>query len=119
MTNQEAFDKIVKHLVDQKWVTASNDSGACVYLAADGCKCAVGCLIPPDQYKSSFEQNDVSIIYSEVPALADISMDLLTYLQDFHDVWMTPDDVDNNVVRLERIARDFGLDTSILTTFAK
>lgn len=49
MTNQEAFNKVVTHLNQQRkaavLVNASGHS-KCSYAAPDGSACAVGCLLP-------------------------------------------------------------------------
>ena len=43
---QEIFDKVVKHLRAQNKKAYDEIGRVCVYLAADGLKCAAGCLIP-------------------------------------------------------------------------
>ena len=48
MTRQEIFDKVFTHLLTQKY-QAITDDGQCEYLANNGLKCAVGCLIAEDQ----------------------------------------------------------------------
>ena len=52
-TNQEAFDKVVRHLVAQGR-PAINANGSCAYLSEDGRKCAAGCLIPEDVINLDF-----------------------------------------------------------------
>lgn len=48
MTNQEIFEKVAKHLLDQgrrsTLATPTGDEGACAYRGTGGAKCAVGCL---------------------------------------------------------------------------
>lgn len=44
MTNQEIFDKVVRHLVAQGKPAFEDES--CKYLTASGEKCAAGCLLP-------------------------------------------------------------------------
>lgn len=53
-TKQEAFDKVVRHLVAQGR-PALNRNKSCAYLSADGLKCAAGCLIPDDFIKLDFD----------------------------------------------------------------
>lgn len=45
MNKKEIFYKVAKHLMKQGRRAVSS-SGLCQYLADDGTKCAVGCLIP-------------------------------------------------------------------------
>jgi hypothetical protein len=54
MKIQEMFDKVALHLMTQK-KRAINNEGLCQYLTEDGCQCAAGCLIPPDQYYPKME----------------------------------------------------------------
>lgn len=53
-TKREVFDHIKNHLLTQN-KKAVNEIGECMYLAPDGCRCAAGCLITPDEYKPYFE----------------------------------------------------------------
>lgn len=58
-TKQEAFDTMVAHLRRQgkpSVLTGGSSRIYCAYRGADGSKCAVGCLIPDDDYKPSFER---------------------------------------------------------------
>lgn len=86
MTNQEAFDKVADHLLTQN-SASQNKGGSCVYRAPDGKKCAIGCLIPDEEYKPYFEGRPVRNLrrmYS--PSCLDgLNEDLLFYLQWVHD----------------------------------
>src|SRR4051812_34996113 len=87
MTNQEAFDKVVRHLLTQN--KGSRNTETCLYRGPDGLMCAVGCLIPDDQYTPALDGDgigaEVSEIIDSVPALAGLDLDLLTDLQVVHD----------------------------------
>lgn len=53
---QETFDTVVAHLRKQKRQAKNSEAGQmCQYLAANGDKCAVGCLIPEDRYSEDLE----------------------------------------------------------------
>lgn len=54
MTLQEIFSTIAIHLLKQG-EKSTGAIGECRYLAPDGCKCAAGCLIPPEDYDPMFE----------------------------------------------------------------
>lgn len=54
MTNQEAFDKIVARLMDGTG-RALDEGGECMYRAPNGLSCAVGCLIPDEEYYPRIE----------------------------------------------------------------
>lgn len=62
MSKQTIFDTVSKHLLTQKKQAKSD--GTCVYLARDGCKCAIGCLIPPKLYAETLEGSDSFTIMS-------------------------------------------------------
>ncbi len=115
MTYQEAFDKVVKHLYAQKR-QAINYTGSCQYRVSSGRKCAIGALIPDEEYKSSMEGCSISYLdtIGRFPeSLKGFSMDFLSRLQKVHD------DVNNLGVNgptenmasaLLNIAKDFKLE---------
>lgn len=84
MTDQEAFETMVRHLRRQ-WKRSENANGTCLYRGPDGLRCAVGCLIPDDQYKRSLEYKDAESIVEDVPALRDIGLGILLEMQAVHD----------------------------------
>ncbi len=54
-TRQETFDKVALHLLTQN-KRAEDDDGVCMYWEREsGRQCAVGCLIPKNEYKKEFE----------------------------------------------------------------
>lgn len=57
MTEQEIFDAVCAHLARQQRpaVDVVGADRMCVYHASDGCKCAVGCLIPDALYVPEIE----------------------------------------------------------------
>ena len=90
-TNQQTFDKIVRHLRKQNSVAKESD-GSCSYLASDGKKCAAGCLITKGEYRPEFEGKSVSDIdgrgLTEVGKFIQNkghNIRLVRVLQDVHD----------------------------------
>lgn len=61
MTAQEVFDKVVNHLYTQGR-PAKEDGKSCRYRGPNGTKCAVGCLIPDDEYRPIMEYKIVCSI---------------------------------------------------------
>lgn len=54
-TKQETFDKVALHLLTQNG-RAEDGDGQCMYWEREsGRQCAVGCLIPKNEYKKEFE----------------------------------------------------------------
>lgn len=91
LTNQEVFDKVVKHLLTQKAraVVGDPDNQSCRYRTAEGLKCAVGCLIPDDMYSIGMENNSIGSLLSAFPRvdqlLEGVDYNLLADLQCIHD----------------------------------
>lgn len=94
MKAKSFYQKVRKHLLTQK-KKATNLVGSCVYLDANGLKCAVGCLIPGGH--PGFENGGVvSDLFGEFPDLekrflrgwdrnADELDGFLSDLQEIHD----------------------------------
>ena len=92
MTNQEAFTTVKDHLLAQGKRSmapySSYDSGGawrCAYRGADGLKCALGILIPDDEYTPELEGNEFMELCPVPPSLRGIDEDLLSALQCVHD----------------------------------
>lgn len=97
--NQEVFDYVVEKLYRQgKKSIAYRDNGTesyCVYRAKDGCKCAVGHLIPYDMYTAKMEGHTVYSLTDgefedkKLKKVADyikkFNIELLNLLQQAHD----------------------------------
>jgi hypothetical protein len=83
--NQTAFDTVVAHLRLQKKRSAKPGTNVCMYRGPDGTKCAVGVLIPDDQFDPAKESQHVSDLHSTIPALQGIDLDFLCELQRVHD----------------------------------
>lgn len=94
MTRQEIFDKVVKHLLKQgeKSATIREDEGTrCLYRGPNGLMCAVGCLIPDEEYTDFMEDCPVGglpsycTVGSFVYELVGEHRTLLQDLQHIHD----------------------------------
>lgn len=119
--DQEAFDLATRHLLTQKQRSATPRPGSkdrCLYRAPDGCKCAVGALIPDDIYEPGMDDGDSGIddVISRFPVIkelfANVSMNLLAELQNIHDdtpprLWAE---------ELRHLASEYGLNTEVLYT---
>ena len=81
--SQEVFEKVLNHLGRQK--RRAVEGLVCVYKAGNGDKCAIGCLIPDEEYKPSFETQPIGTILDEIPTLKDANLRLLQTLQHLHD----------------------------------
>ena len=88
MDNQEAFNFIGAHLLTQR--AQSRDPSGCRYRGPNGTKCAVGALIPDDQYDPTFEGSPVGAIQDDTPALEGLDFQLLSQLQNIHDLLPNP-----------------------------
>lgn len=71
MTRQELFDKVVKGLAAQGFVTAYSDVG-CSYRDDSGRKCAIGQLIPDEKYLPEFEGVGISQLGPVVDGLSGV-----------------------------------------------
>jgi hypothetical protein len=57
MDRQMIFDRVTKHLAEQKRPAMDEDEEGCAYRGADGRKCAIGCLIDDEHYAPELEGN--------------------------------------------------------------
>lgn len=85
-TTQETFDMICEGLKAQNWQRSAVGT-QCLYRGPNGRKCAVGLLIPDDDYDKDFEI-DASLrqVYNAVPALHRHDIKTLSWIQQRHDV---------------------------------
>jgi hypothetical protein len=83
-TNQEAFDLVVTHLKNQGRQAFAD--GACKYRTSDGLKCAIGALIPDEDYMPEMEGFDVrNLIQNFGLETGGVGPALLAELQYVHD----------------------------------
>lgn len=88
LDDQTAFDRMVQHCFDQGFRSEAKDT--CMYRMDNGARCAVGCLIPDEQYRKDFEGKSAAHVANEVPVLSEVDWDLLESMQTAHDFRMPP-----------------------------
>ena len=113
MNAQEIFDTVVTHLYTQG-KQADDGMGGCMYRTVGGLKCAVGCLIPDDQYHPNMEGSTVDNIGLLLPSYLHPHMRLLIELQGVHDATSSWEDEVVMVGSLRLIARQEGLSDKVL-----
>ena len=116
MTDQEAFDKMVRHLYSQNWERSEEgEYKSCAYRGHNGMMCAVGCLIPDDEYIKAIEYKDYKTAKELCPSLANISDNVLKEMQFFHDGCMVYC-IDNGEIKdeLNDRAQKLGLSNKVL-----
>lgn len=84
LNNREAFDTVKGHLLTQM-ARSVNDSGECMYRGLEGRKCAVGCLIPDEEYDVRMERKRASVVRQSVRSLSGLDRGMLERLQVIHD----------------------------------
>lgn len=118
LTLQETFDFVANHLYDQGKPAILSHGGIiyCRLRAPDGCKCALGCLIPDDRYEPRMEAETATYLITNWPEIfGSYDKSLITHLQFVHDesyvlvrvkrmTWMAALNV-----KLARVAKEFGL----------
>jgi len=125
MTKQEIFDTVARHLLTQNERSLSWDE-RCLYFSGEGgLKCAIGVLIPEEEYNPNIEMETSGIrellqstlcppslrVFKDVPG----ATRLLIGLQSVHD-GHNPEEWPK---RLRELAIDRQLDYSILSEFQK
>ena len=88
MTEQEIFEKVVRHLSGQGCKSKHQDFGH-AYRGDNGLMCAVGCLLTDKEYCPSFEQRSVSSLAQDevLPKRLLPHWSLLVSLQRIHDLF--------------------------------
>lgn len=109
VNNQEAFDKAYAGLSAQGFAQSSLGD-RCKYRGPDGRRCAVGHLIPDDEYREEFDRPFSGLLLYGVrrqcPSLSGVSLRRLIELRRAHDRTRGPDDMRE---RLLRVAKMFQL----------
>ncbi len=86
MSAQEIFNKVVTHLRNQNRRSVDRNN-QCVYLSSDGDQCAIGCLIPKEDYLSTMERKNVTLLFNSFHLFDNLAahLPLLYDLQCIHD----------------------------------
>jgi hypothetical protein len=118
MTDQEAFDAMCRHLLKMRRQTRDPATGACMYRGPRGTRCAVGALIPDEQYRSRFEGGyNLRRLTEEVRALNEVNYELLQSVQALHDseiYWGRKGLLAHAKTRLREIAGIYNLFPAVL-----
>jgi hypothetical protein len=118
-TKQEAFDKVIKHLVKQGMPAVV--VGQCKYQTDDGLKCAAGCLVERKSVREKLSGEWYQLI-EEKPFLKGIADHKLIYrMQGAHDklsnqhmhIWRK-----HWIDSMTEIAKEFKLKTTLLIKLA-
>lgn len=103
---QEIYDAVKEHLLTQN-VQCLNEVGNCAYRGDGGLKCAVGALIPDEDYIKDMESSGITrliYLFPQCEWMAPYSQ-LLTHLQCVHDSNLP----DNWEQELAGVARTYNL----------
>lgn len=90
--DQETFEDVYLHLMDQgarSCVETPRNLLVPAYYGLYGRRCAVGCLIPSDEYREEFEGMRLEHVYRQCPSLYYVDLNLLYALRTCHDA-LTP-----------------------------
>lgn len=111
MTEQEAYERMREWLGREGASKSESRNGLCVYRLGDGNKCAVGVLIPDEEYHETFENATIDSVAEACPSLEGLDLGFLSQAQNCHD--HTPDNEEFSVVavgKLDRLAEEWGLE---------
>lgn len=113
MTEQEIFDTVIRFLCKQGKPSQHPITKRCMYQTSNGLKCAIGCLIPKENYEFSLEGKGVNMVdvYQtlEYLDLTDRKIALLTALQSLHDTLANWNDSGLKVYPVFDLADAYGL----------
>ena len=90
LTDQQALTIVAKHLLAQNEKSSNprpnpEDIARCYYRGPRDLKCAIGALIPDDEYRVGLEKCGLQQVIDAVPSLTGLSYSLLAGLQTVHD----------------------------------
>jgi hypothetical protein len=94
VTNEQAFKTMARHMLAQgkRSVAVGRDSfgvehESCRYRGPDGLKCAVGAIIPDEEYRESLEGLPARQVQDLVPSLQGLDDSMISTVQRIHDNW--------------------------------
>ena len=104
-TEQEVFDQVALHLLNQGERSNDVDGSICMYKGAGGLQCAAGCLISDEEYSNTLEGSDwdMLVMQNRIP---NHHRKLIGALQAIHDSQKISDWVPS----LTELADEFKLD---------
>jgi hypothetical protein len=117
LTQQQVFNRVLKHCRKQKERAMNIAGNNCVYLADDGKRCAIGCLLPDGPWLD--ERGNVAWLLKKHPTLNNLfafrDEDFLLTMQSLHDRYLgrskakKPDSMNAFEERAQDIARKYKL----------
>lgn len=113
-TPQEAFDKVCAHIKAQGHKSYDSDRNQCLYRNGPD-KCAIGALIPDEEYQPEFDGRANSCVVAvapKVPALQGLSGSFLLKLQEAHDHANEDNFVPSALGLLRVAAREYDLSSA-------
>lgn len=120
-TEQEVFDQVLSHLRRQGRPSKGKDGG-CKYRGVGNLKCAAGCLIADDEYKSKMDNLDDTRWLSLVSEglVPNVHIHLIRDLQVIHDQSADPFDkgvtwIDNVETRFCELAKEYNLEFKLVS----
>ena len=93
---QQVFDTISTHLLRQKSRSELYTEKTCAYRSEDGKACAIGCLIPIEDYKPEYERSGWAQLLDDYEDLPRRHENFLSILQSIHDAY-DPSDWSNKL----------------------
>jgi hypothetical protein len=110
MNKQQIFDKVYQGLASQNFRQSSSAGGRCLYRGPDGLKCAIGWLIPDDEYHESFEKLPIIGIAKQSQATCKI-MESPVNFEFSNELQLAHDHIESQGIRqnLEFMARKHNL----------
>ena len=116
LTMQNAIEHAIPLLVKQN--CKSQNNGDCVYNSSNGSHCAVGFLIPPENYRLDFDVGGISAgeLKTKFAAFENLSALFLNELQALHD--NCDDDFQSMYFKrdLQSFCKSWNLDAAFLDT---
>jgi len=91
MNKQEIFNKVWNGFKNQNWERSIDEENGCAYRGRCGTKCAVGHLIPDEEYRSLMEGNtfwgliEAGIFSENLEKEFKDEMNFISNLQTIHD----------------------------------
>lgn len=113
LTSQEMFDTVARHLLTQgrRSLRGAGPSAVCAYRGWDGTKCAIGAIIPDDEYDPIME--GITVESMRVSTICRDTLPLAIRLQFVHDQ-IRPGDWPRALLKL---AESFDLDPAVVVSF--
>ena len=84
-TEQQVFDHVATHLLNQGRPSYSSEHHMCAYRGDGGLKCAAGCLIADDEYDIKMEVNSWEDLVDSLSTVPVAHKEMIGDLQHVHD----------------------------------